>query len=337
MTPILTVKNITKVFNIQGSPFFALKGVDLTIEKGEIFGVIGMSGAGKSTLVRTLIGLETPTEGEVWIGNEEVTGSDEVNLREIRKKIGMVFQHFNLFRSRDALHNVAFPLEAAGLPTKKRKEKAHDLLALVGLKGKEKLYPSQLSGGEKQRVAIARALANDPILLLCDEATSALDPRSTTSILDLLKELNRKLEVTCLLITHEMEVVKRVCHRLAILEHGAIVEKGPVVDLFSRPNHPTTKYFLQQLSHAIPEHFLPLKEGGELLRLSFKGSKAQEPIISRLIRSVDVDINILLGEVDSLQETVVGCLVIESFGSLENRSKARLFLEERGVAVEVIG
>lgn len=314
-----------------GPSVFALRDISLEITKGEIFGIIGMSGAGKSTLIRCLTGLDRPTSGRVWVDGEEITLCAKKDLCSARKKIGMIFQHFNLFSARTALKNVLYPLEIAGTPDKKR---AEELLRLVGLGGKEHVYPSQLSGGEKQRVAIARALAANPAVLLCDEATSALDPRTTQTILDLLKELNRSLGLTILLITHQMEVIKQVCTQVAVLEHGEIVEEGSVEDLFAHPTHATTRRFLQSIAHDIPAHLFPKEKDRELLHLSFKGESAKEPIISQMVKRCNVDVNILLGAIDCLQRATVGNLIIELSGIGEERRKARAYLEDAGVRCE---
>lgn len=296
----------------------ALNGVSLAIEKGEIFGIVGMSGAGKSTLLRLLTGLEKADEGTIAISSHG----------------GVIFQHFNLFSSRTALENVTFPLEIKG--ERDGKEKALELLKLVGLEGKEGAYPAQLSGGEKQRVAIARALAGDPSLLFSDEATSALDPKTTRTILDLLLKLNRELGLTIVLITHQMEVIKQICTKMAVMSEGKIVEQGSVADLFAAPQHPVTKELLRGLSHDIPSHFFPKEKGRQLVRLTFKGSAAGEPVITNLIRKFPIDVNILMGGIDVLQEDAVGNLVVEFSGESDKLSQARDYLESRGVHYEEI-
>ncbi len=332
---VIQIEELTKTFPgpDDGPPVFALKDISLEVPKGEIFGIIGMSGAGKSTLIRCLTAIDRPTSGKVWIEGEEITLCTKKQLCCARKKIGMIFQHFNLFSSRTALENVLFPLEIAGAADK---ERARELLHLVGLEGKENVYPSQLSGGEKQRVAIARALAANPSVLLCDEAPSALDPLTTQNILELIQELNRTLGLTILMITHQMEVIKQICTQVAVLEHGEIVEKGPVEELFAHPTHPTTKRFLQNITHDIPEHLLPKEKDKELVHLSFKGESAKEPIISQMIRHCDVDVNILLGGIDRLQTATVGNLIVELSGVGEERRKARAYWEKAGVRCEVV-
>ncbi|MCB1180545.1 MAG: methionine ABC transporter ATP-binding protein [Chlamydiia bacterium] len=313
----------------------ALRGIDLQIQKGEIFGIIGGSGAGKSTLLNCIAGLESPTMGRVMIEGVDVAALSKKKRRVFLQNHGMIFQHFNLLLSRTALGNVLFPLEIARVSNKETK--AMELLSLVGLLGKERAYPAELSGGEKQRVAIARALANDPKLLLCDEATSALDPLNTQSILELLNHLNQKLGITIIMITHEMEVIKQICHRVAVLEKGKIVEKGRVADLFASPEHAITKQFLQVCS--LPSSILnnSKKEDTELLRLIFREKSVERPIISSLVRRYAVDATILLGAIDALKEEIIGNLIVEISGQKEEREKALHFLTEEGIDYERIG
>ena len=325
---VVSIEDLTKRY---GEEHLALGGIDLLVKKGEIFGIIGMSGAGKTTLMRCLTALERPSEGRITIAGEEITALRGGDLRCARKKIGMIFQHFNLFSSRTALDNITYPLEIEGVSKEERDKKGRELLALVGLKEKEGHYPAQLSGGEKQRVAIARALVHEPVVLLCDEATSALDPRTTASILELLAELNERLGLTILLITHEMEVVRQICTHVAVLEHGVVVEQGAVADLFAKPKHPTTQRFLQHMVHEIPDR---VREDRTLLRLAFTGESAGQPIISRLIRAHGVEVNILLGGIDILKTETIGNLVVEISGSSEERSQARTFLEGQGVVCD---
>jgi len=296
-------KNLSKAF--EGG--LALSGVNLEIASGSIYGIIGFSGAGKSTLVRCLVGLEKPSSGSL----------------QVEGKIGMIFQHFNLFSHLTALGNVLFVNDDI--------EKARGLLKLVGLEQKESLYPAQLSGGEKQRVAIARALANDPAVLFCDEATSALDPETTQNILSLLTELNNRLKLTIVLITHEMEVVKSICHEVAVLDGGQIVEQGRVADLFANPKHSTTRRFLETIHHET--HFATT---GELLRLLFRSENARQPVISRIVRESNADINILLGGIDVLKEETIGTLLVELTGTKEEREKAHAILQAMGVQYEVV-
>lgn len=334
---VIAVEELVKIYQTQTTPpFKALNGINFSVKKGEIFGLIGMSGAGKSTLIRCLTCLEHPTEGRIFLGGCDLVSLSNSKLRAARKKIGMIFQHFNLFSARTALENVSYPLEIEKIKPQIRKKRALELLALVGLKGKESLYPSQLSGGEKQRVAIARALANAPEVLLSDEATSALDPRTTDTILELLSKLNHELGLTIVMITHEMKVIKQICTHVAVLEHGEIVESGSVADVFATPRHLTTRHFLLNLVHDIPKHFLPSRKDAELLRLTFRKKEAGRPIISQLVKNYQVDVNILLGGIDMLKTETIGHLIIELSGPVEERIRARLFLEEQGVHCEEV-
>lgn len=333
----ISVENLKKVYEQKGKePHAALSSVSLNVEAGEIFGIIGGSGAGKSTLIRCLPLLEKPTSGKIVIDGEDMTALSPEALRLARRKLGMIFQQFNLFPAKRAYENVAFPLELLGVSASERKKKAFDLLKLVGLEGKEMRYPSGLSGGEKQRVAIARALASDPKVLLSDEATSSLDPRTTRSILELLVRLNKTLGLTILLITHEMEVIKEICTKVAVLDQGTIVESGPVESVFLTPQHAITRGFLETVAHELPESFLPKEPSNQILRLRFRGDSAKTPVISRMIRQHDVEVNILLGGIDRLRSTTVGNLVIELSGAAEERKKAIAYLQAQGVICEVV-
>jgi len=332
VTDVIKIKKLSKYF--QG--ICALKNINLTVREGEVFGIIGMSGAGKSTLLRCLACLENPTEGEIFLKGEKISGISQKKLRSSRKNMGMIFQHFHLFESRSALQNIIYPLEIHGVSKNESLTRGQRLLELVGLKDKRDCYPPQLSGGERQRVAIARALANEPSVIFCDEATSALDPRSTKAILDLLSELNATLGITIVLITHEMEVIKQICTHVAVLENGEIVEEGETADLFSAPRHPTTKRFLQNVTHDIPEALLPRKDGQDLLRLTFSSTCVKEPVISRLIKQFQVEVNILFGGIDLLKNGTVGCLVVAMTGVDAEKEKARKFLTLAGVQWEVL-
>lgn len=334
---LIEVEHVSKSYSNIVQAVHALRGISLTISKGDIFGIIGQSGAGKSTLIRCLATLVLPSEGRILIDGVDIAKLEKGPLRAFRKKIGMIFQHFNLLSSRTVAGNVAYPLEVVGMPKEEQIKRVDELLGLVGLKDKEGMYPSQLSGGEKQRVGIARALATRPEVLLCDEATSALDPKTTREILDLLQNINKNMGVTIVLITHEMEVIKRICNRVAVMERGRIVEQGNVADVFADPVHPTTKYFLETATHAIPvEFFKELSPGRRLLRLRFTGKTAGEPIISQLLRKFDVDVNILLGWMDKLQSKIIGMLIVELSGTPEGIDKALKYLEENSVQVEVL-
>ncbi len=339
---MIKIDNVTKLFQIGGSK--KLKAVDdisLKIESGEIFGVIGYSGAGKSTLIRMLNGLEVPTEGTVTVSGREVSKIKGAPLRKARHEIGMIFQHFNLLWSRTVRENIAFPLEIAGVPKDQRKQRVEELIKLVGLEGRGDAYPSQLSGGQKQRVGIARALANNPKVLLCDEATSALDPQTTDSILDLLVDINKQLKLTIVLITHEMHVIQKICHRVAVMETGKIVELGDVLEVFQNPQQPITKRFVQQLTapeetaDAI-EHLLARYKTGSVVKLTFVGDEAEKPVVNELIRHFEMPINIIQGKISQTQKGSYGTLFLHIDGEGPEMKEVIDFLNERRVGVEVI-
>lgn len=342
---MIQLSHIEKTYQGAAGPVYALKGVDLHIKRGEIYGVIGLSGAGKSTLVRCINMLERPTKGKVVVDGQDLTMMNEDQLRRARKNIGMIFQHFNLLASATVYENVAFPLKLAGMKKAQIREKVLPLLDLVGLSDKKGQYPSQLSGGQKQRVGIARALASDPKVLLCDEATSALDPQTTKSILELIRDINQKLQLTVVLITHEMQVIKEICDYVAVIENGVICEQGTVLDVFTNPQQAITRDFISAIiSHEIPEalkgeEILPGPQPGSnlLARLSFIGTSADEPVISGMVRRYQVDTNILYGNVDHIQNTPYGTLVLEIAGTDEDIQKALGYLNERNLGIEVIG
>jgi D-methionine transport system ATP-binding protein len=337
MTSIIEIKTVSKVYKHAEKIVHALQDVSLTIEKEDVYGIIGLSGAGKSTLIRALARLVTPSSGKILFHGNDIAHLSKKELRNFRKNIGMIFQHFNLLTSRTVAGNIAYPLEIVGVPLHEQNQRVDELLGLVGLKEKKEAYPSQLSGGEKQRVGIARALANRPEVLLCDEATSALDPKTTKEILSLLKAINKDLGVTIVLITHEMEVIKQICNKVAVIENGRIVEEGLVSQIFVDPHHATTKNFLQNASHEIPlEFFKELSPNRKLLRLKFKGKAAGEPIMSEIVRKFNVDTNILLGWIDRLQNLIVGTLIIELTGTPEGIVDALNYLQEKSVHYEVI-
>ncbi|UFJ40921.1 methionine ABC transporter ATP-binding protein [Brevibacillus humidisoli] len=335
---MITLSNVVKTFANRFGSFTALNGIDLTIQKGEIFGIIGYSGAGKSTLVRMINMLETPTSGEVSVGETKLNQLSFRELRRARRKIGMVFQHFNLLWSRTVAENVALPLEIAGIPKKEHAARVTELLNLVGLADKADAYPSQLSGGQKQRVGIARALANQPDVLLCDEATSALDPKTTDSILELLREINRKLGLTVVLITHEMHVIEKICDRVAVMESGRIIEMGDVVDVFSHPKTTTTRELISQVagSEQPDEEFLQGLEGGAVLRCTFLGEAANQTMISRLVTELGVEVNILQGQIKRLKDIAFGTLYIQIPGDVEVEARTIAFLKKQGIKVEVL-
>ncbi|WP_374722555.1 methionine ABC transporter ATP-binding protein [Peribacillus tepidiphilus] len=341
---MITLSKVTKVFKTGFSASDSIKAVDdihLKINSGEIFGIIGYSGAGKSTLIRMLNGLELPTEGQVIVGDKEISKIKGSQLRKARQEIGMIFQHFNLLWSRTVRENIAFPLEIAGMGKEQRKKRVDELIKLVGLEGRENAYPSQLSGGQKQRVGIARALANNPKVLLCDEATSALDPQTTDAILELLVDINKKLGLTIVLITHEMHVIRKICHRVAVMEKGRIVEMGEVLDVFKNPKQPITKRFVQQVTE--PEetkeaidHLLERYPKGKVIQLTFVGDEAEKPLITRLIRNFQLDVNIVQGKISQTQKGSYGTLFIHVDGEEHEVNRALEYIQEHQVSVEVI-
>lgn len=337
MPAFIEIDSLSKTYTQDQQTVYALQQVCLQIDKGDIYGIIGLSGAGKSTLIRCLSSLVPPTTGRILFSGEDLAKMEKKQLRSFRHKIGMIFQHFNLLSSRTVAENIEYPLEISKIPQQERVERIKTLLKLVGLCEKKEAYPSQLSGGEKQRVGIARALANRPDVLLCDEATSALDPKTTREILSLLKTIHQKLGITIVLITHEMDVIKSICNKVAVIEKGRIVEKGTVANLFADPEHPTTRHFLQIGSHEIPDDFFKeVSDRRKLLRLRFKGKAAAEPIISELVRKFDVNANILMGWIDRLQTLTIGTLVIELTGKAENVHRSLQYLTEQSVHYEVI-
>ncbi|MGX7144989.1 methionine ABC transporter ATP-binding protein [Facklamia languida] len=341
---MIELKQIHVTFDHEGRTIKAVEDVSLKIEAGEIYGIVGYSGAGKSTLVRTINLLQRPSQGQVIVNQQSLLDLSSRQLRQARKKIGMIFQHFNLMESRTIADNVAFPLKGSKLTNKQKAEKVASLLALVGLEDKMAAYPSQLSGGQKQRVAIARALANDPDILLCDEATSALDPKTTQSILDLLRELNQTLGLTIVMITHEMAVVKDLCHRVAVMEQGRILEEGSIVDIFTQPKNQLTKEFIDTATHFDREIKVVLdkmrdvsgKGPLKLARLTYQGQDTTQPIIAQLVADYQVVISILYGNVEVLQGVPVGNLLVSIEASEENLQRALDSLEGRQVAIELI-
>lgn len=329
--------SIEKVNKIYPNGFHAVKDVDLRIKKGDIFGIIGLSGAGKSSLIRLLNRLEEPTSGKIIIDGVDITSLSKHELLEKRKKIGMIFQHFNLLSSRTVGENVAFALEIAKWDKSKIKARVKDLLELVELSDKIDYYPDQLSGGQKQRVAIARALANNPDILLSDEATSALDPKTTKSILELIKNIQQKLGLTVVMITHQMEVIKEICNKVAVMSAGRIVESGGVHHIFSAPQSDITKELISYLPSTDEKGMEILKHKGRyIVKLKFLGAIAEEPIISQTIRKFDVDLNIISGSIDNLSTMQVGHLYVELVGDLNKQEQAIKWFEESGVIVEVI-
>ena len=357
MEGFIKIKNLVKKYQLNnGKELLAVNNVNLDIEQGDIYGIMGLSGAGKSTLIRLLNRLEEPTSGEILVKQEivdkkdnTVTGYEDKNilkfnmkmLREYRKKTGMIFQHFNLLNSRNVAENVAFPLEISKWKKKDIEKRVDELLEIVGLSDKKLNYPEQLSGGQKQRVAIARALANNPKILLSDEATSALDPRTTNSILELLKDINKKFGITIILITHQMEVIKKICNKTAIMSDGQIIEKGETKEIFLNPKTDLAKEFVGNISH---EEFRTEEEkkhreenNGKLrLRLKYNEDQVNESYITKIIRKYDVEVNILSGFIDKVGDVIVGNLLIEISTSEEKSKDIIEWLKENEIDSEVL-
>ncbi|WP_458412002.1 methionine ABC transporter ATP-binding protein [Schinkia sp. CFF1] len=338
---MITLKGVGKIFKTKVGEVRAVNDVDLTINKGEIYGIIGYSGAGKSTLIRLLNRLERATTGTVEVAGRDLTKISGAELRKARQEIGMIFQHFNLLWSRTVRENIAFPLEIAGVDKAERMKRVDELIKLVGLEGREDAYPSQLSGGQKQRVGIARALANRPKVLLCDEATSALDPQTTDQILDLLVDINEKLGLTIVLITHEMHVIRKICHEVSVMENGRIVEQGPVLEVFRKPQQSITRRFVKQVTE--PEetretidHLLEKYPNGKVIQLAFVGDDAEQPLINDLIRKFAINVNILQGKVSQTQSGAYGTLFIHLDGEESEIEQAITYIREQNVEVEVI-
>lgn len=341
---MIRLENVSKTFTDSNKEVHAVNNVSLTINDGDIFGIIGFSGAGKSTLVRCINLLEKPTEGKVFVDDAEITALSGKELRKARKKIGMIFQHFNLMPSRTIFGNVAYPLRGSGFSKEEIKEKVHHLLELVGISEKENAFPSQLSGGQKQRVAIARALANDPSILLCDEATSALDPQTTKSILKLLQQLNQTLGITVVVITHEMAVVKEICNRVAVMDHGDVVEEGEVFHVFASPKEPLTRSFIKTTSNLqkieeLIEADSPVvatKKGELIVRLTYVEKNTSEPLISTVTQKFGIILNIVFADVEIVQNAPIGGTVAIVSGEGSRIDEALQYLRDKNVGVEVI-
>ncbi|MFS1863249.1 methionine ABC transporter ATP-binding protein MetN [Vibrio lentus] len=341
---MIKVNQVNKVFYQGTKEINALIDINLHIPQGQIFGVIGSSGAGKSTLIRCVNMLEAPTSGEVIVDGIDLTKLSKSELSEARRNIGMIFQHFNLLSSRTVFNNVGLPLELAGKDKAAIEAKVSELLELVGLSDKRDTYPANLSGGQKQRVAIARALASDPKVLLCDEATSALDPATTQSILELLREINRKLNITILLITHEMDVVKSICHEVAIIGGGELVEKGTVGDIFAHPKTELAHQFIRStLDLTIPEDYQArlqetrVNSSYPLVRLEFTGATVDAPLMTQIARKFNIDVSILSSDLDYAGGVKFGMMVAELFGNEADDNAAIQFLRDNNVKVEVLG
>lgn len=337
---MIELKGLTKVYGKGGTAATALSGVNLHIEKGEIFGVIGHSGAGKSTLIRCINLLERPTKGEVWVDGTELTRLGKNQLQERRRKIGMIYQHFNLLSSATVYDNIAFPLRLVHTPKAEVDRKVNELLALVGLTEHRSKYPAQLSGGQKQRVGIARALASDPDVLLCDEATSALDPQTTDSILRLLLHINKQFNLTIVLITHEMHVIQSICDRVAVIHGGGIVEQGRVADVFLKPRHGVTKEFIQSEAHddspLLAALQAPHPDGTTSVKITFLGEKTYESTLSRVASGTGVNFAILQGTISTIKDIPYGQLVVRFEGDATAIGRTISDLTAQGLDVEVL-
>ncbi|WP_223639808.1 methionine ABC transporter ATP-binding protein [Planococcus sp. 4-30] len=338
---MIQFEGVAKTYQSGKQEIHALNGIDLTVETGEIFGVIGFSGAGKSSLIRTVNLLERPSAGRVLIQGKDISTLSSKEIRTTRKDIGMIFQHFNLLNSKTVYHNVAMPLLLAKTPKADIEKQVTDLLDFVGLADQAQKYPDQLSGGQKQRIGIARALATNPSVLLCDEATSALDPQTTKSILDLLRKINKEYNITILLITHEMGVIREICDKVAVLEAGKVIEQGSVFDIFSNPQQPTTKRFVRSvMNDELPDSLLAQIQAAEsdnaIYRLQFTGTSVGKPFMSRVSRDFKVDLNVLFGNITELQGVPYGNLIVEFSGEPSEIELALSSIRESDIHIEEV-
>jgi D-methionine transport system ATP-binding protein len=341
---MIKFENVSKQYERNGITSQALQDINLTIQKGDIYGIIGYSGAGKSTLVRLINFLEKPTQGSIFIQNQSLNQLSNQQLRQVRRKIGMVFQHFNLLESKTVYENIAIPLILNKENKHLIEQKVYELLEFVGLSDKANSYPKELSGGQKQRIGIARALANDPNILLCDEATSALDPQTTQSILELIKKINDKYKITVVLITHEMHVIQQICNKVAVMEKGKIIEHGNVLDVFGHPKYKTTQKFVSsvindQIPEGVIENLLEIeddKQNIKLFKLEFLGRSASEPVINALILQQKVVVNILFSHMSEIEKNVLGSMFVQLKGSDSNIEQSVQFLRDNGVHVTKI-
>ena len=329
MEPMIQVENLCKSFSTKSGTVEAARNISFSIEKGEIFGIIGLSGAGKSTLVRCLNLLERPTSGSVWVNGKNLTELSERKLRKERQNIGMIFQHFNLLMQRTALDNVCFPMEIVRISKKEARKKALEYLKIVGLEEKALSYPSQLSGGQKQRVAIARVLASDPEILLCDEATSALDPQTTKSILELIRKINKEYGITVVVITHEMSVVQEICNRVAVLERGVLVESGTVEELFRSPKTEAARRLVFSGRAQIQK-----MNGKRLVRVTFKDRSSFEPVIANLVLTYRTPVNILYADTKNIGGSAEGEMILQLPEIEETAEKMIEYLRETNMGVE---
>lgn len=334
---MIEVRHLVKEFELEGNTFRAVDDVSFQVKKGEIYGIIGLSGAGKSTLVRCLNRLEEPTEGEIYIDGVEICSLGKKDLLRERKEIGMIFQSFNLFHQKNVYDNIAYPLEIINMPKGEIDQRVRELLAFIDLEAKRKSYPAELSGGQRQRVAIARALATKPKILLSDEGTSALDPANTQQILDTIRRAVKDFGMTVIMITHQMEVAKDICDRIAVMENGKIIEENTVEELFRAPKKERTRTFIRSLQDATEEEIInPGDFKGKVLRLGYNRDTVYMPILSRCIREYDVDVNLISGNIRKLNTTDIGYMIVELQGEKERVYQAMSFLEDQGVQVEVL-
>ncbi|MEW9110284.1 MAG: methionine ABC transporter ATP-binding protein [Cytobacillus gottheilii] len=338
---MIEFQQLRKVYESGGQQVAALNGIDLKINKGEIFGVIGFSGAGKSSLIRCVNLLERPTSGHVIVDGHDLTSLSVKEVRNVKKNIGMIFQHFNLLNSKTVFANVAMPLTLVNTPKDQIKKRVHELLEFVGLADKADNYPDQLSGGQKQRIGIARALATQPSILLCDEATSALDPQTTSSILQLLKKINKEYNITILIITHEMSVIREICDRVAVIEDGKIIEEGTVFDVFSSPTTSTARNFVStvmndQLPESIKELIQQHAGMQRIFRINFVGNKAGQPLLSEISKKFDIHINVLFGNITELQGTPFGNLIVEFQGDEKEIARTLTYIQEKDISIKEV-
>jgi len=338
---MIEFKNISKHYELKGQTIRALDQINLEIPAGSIFGIIGYSGAGKSTLIRLINLLERPNQGQVIINQKDFTALDARALRQERANIGMIFQHFNLLQTKTVADNIEMPLKLLGVSKDQREKRLNELLEFIDLKHKKDAFPDELSGGQKQRVGIARALANHPKILLCDEATSALDPQTTKSVLALLKKINQEQGITIVMVTHEMDVIESVCDFVAVMEQGKVIETGSTLEIFSQPQHPTTKNFIQTvLQQQLPVNILNNLENQNhksIYSLQFLGTSAQETVVQAAIKQFDVSLNILFANMTAINGSVIGQMFIQLLGDAESIRQTIDFFEKNGVKVEQSG
>jgi len=334
---MILLENVKKIYKSKSGDVTAVDNANLKIEKGEIFGVIGYSGAGKSSLIRLFNQLEKPTSGQITIANRVISAITGSELRKARQEIGMIFQHFNLLQTKTVAENIEMPMRLLNYNKVEREKRLNELLEFIDLKHKKDAYPDELSGGQKQRVGIARALANHPKILLCDEATSALDPQTTKSVLELLKKINQEQKITIVMVTHEMDVIETICDHVAVMEAGKVIEQGSTIDIFSKPQHPTTKNFIQTVLHQqLPVNILNQLENQHhhsIYCLQFLGRSAQEPVIQSLIKKFDISLNILFANMTEINGTVIGQMFVQLLGDPQLIKQAIEFLEQNEVGV----